>query len=54
MMLCLKPSENHFKEPGGSLRGFLTCILAISPVTTNRLLGALLRWATSSDGNKQK
>ena len=26
-----------------------SCILALSPVTTNRLLGASLRWATGSD-----
>ena len=26
-----------------------SCILALSPVTTNRLLGAPLRWATGSD-----
>ena len=26
-----------------------SCVLALSPVTTNRLLGASLRWATGSD-----
>ena len=30
------------------------CILALSPVTTNRLLGASLRWATGSDDDKRK
>ena len=31
-----------------------SCILALSPVTTNRLLGALLRWATGSGDKKTK
>ena len=27
----------------------LSCILGLSPVATNRLLGALLRWAVGSN-----
>ena len=52
----------HVKEPGGITPSTLknqaelsvvsTCILALSPVTTNRLCmggGGSLRWATGSD-----
>ena len=38
----------HVKEPGGALSRF-SSILKLSPVATNRLLGASLRWATGSD-----
>ena len=38
----------HVKEPGGALSSFVL-YLALSPVTTNRLLGASFRWATGSD-----
>ena len=31
-----------------------SCILALSPATTNRLLGATLTWATGSDDKETK
>ena len=38
----------HVKEPCGILSSFILYPCTI-PVTTNRLLGASLRWATGSD-----
>ena len=42
----------HVKEPGEVLRSFVLYPCTI-PVTTNRLLGASLRWATAMNKQKQ-
>ena len=39
----------HVKEPGGALGNFVLYPCNVSTVTTNRLLGALLRWAPCSN-----
>ena len=41
--------DEHVKKNQTELSVVSSCILALSPVTTNRLLGASLRWATGSD-----
>ena len=43
----------HIKEPGRALV-VSSCIIALSPIRTKHLLGASLRWATSSDHRKMK
>ena len=46
VLRCFSPST--FKNQA-ELSVVSSCILALSPVTTNRLLGASLRWAACSD-----